>query len=224
MHKTLYLPRLLNSAQELEAAAQTLTHAFDHDPLMSYIVPGSLNRARQLPGFFQGCLQYGCKNGTVYVATSDETNLTAATANPAIAGVALWLGPGAKVNMTTQRVIRAGLTVKMLKVIFKLGWANMMRLFRVSDHTEKMHTLQMTEPHWYLMFLGVETTLQGHGIGSKLLQPVLAKARSDGLPCYLETMNSQNVPFYQRHGFKLLETSVIPKGGPKMWPMLYSQI
>jgi len=36
--------------------------------------------------------------------------------------------------------------------------------------------------------------------------PVLGEADRMGLPCYLETMTTQNVAFYRRHGFEVIAT------------------
>ncbi len=52
---------------------------------------------------------------------------------------------------------------------------------------------------------------QGFGIGGMLIQPVLALADIDRLPCYLETMNEKNVLFYEKYGFKVMNDGVVPR-------------
>jgi ribosomal protein S18 acetylase RimI-like enzyme len=74
--------------------------------------------------------------------------------------------------------------------------------------------------HWYLWGLGVEPSRQGQGIGGMLIQPVLARADASGLPCYLETMNEKNVPFYEKHGFKIVSDAEVPRHGLRVWAML----
>jgi GNAT superfamily N-acetyltransferase len=61
---------------------------------------------------------------------------------------------------------------------------------------------------------------QGQGIGSALLQPVLARADAHRLPCYLETGVARNVPFYERHGFQVVAEGILPRGGPPLWAMV----
>lgn len=83
---------------------------------------------------------------------------------------------------------------------------------------EKIHP---TEPHWYLALLGTNPDDQGKGLGSAVLQPVLDRCDDEGLGAYLESSKEANVPFYERHGFRV--TSQIHLGrngsGPPMWLM-----
>lgn len=59
-------------------------------------------------------------------------------------------------------------------------------------------------PHQYLEFLGVEPERQGQGIGSELLLLGPAGA-GDSAARYLETFNEQDLPFYGRHGYEVVE-------------------
>ena len=47
---------------------------------------------------------------------------------------------------------------------------------------------------YYLWFIGVETTEQSKGIGSKLLAEVIQEGISKGRPIYLETSTLKNIP------------------------------
>jgi GNAT superfamily N-acetyltransferase len=57
----------------------------------------------------------------------------------------------------------------------------------------------------HLQLLGTLPTHQGQGIGSQLIKTGLQRADELNLPCYLESSNPQNVPFYKRHGFAVVE-------------------
>jgi hypothetical protein len=59
-----------------------------------------------------------------------------------------------------------------------------------------------------------------NGTSAKLIQPVLAIADIDRLPCYLETMNEMNVPFYEKHGFRVVSDGVVPGHRLSVWAML----
>jgi GNAT superfamily N-acetyltransferase len=73
-------------------------------------------------------------------------------------------------------------------------------------------------PHWYLAVLGTEPELQGRGLGSAVLAPVLEQADRDGVAAYLESSKESNIAFYARHGFRVSGEVRLPRG-PKLWPM-----
>ena len=70
---------------------------------------------------------------------------------------------------------------------------------------DEAHAAQPAD-HWYLAFLGVETARQGQGLGSILMKQSIRHVDEQGMPAYLESSNPQNIPFYQRHGFEVIET------------------
>jgi GNAT superfamily N-acetyltransferase len=81
---------------------------------------------------------------------------------------------------------------------------------------EKKHP---KEPHYYLLAIGVEPGLQGRGIGSQLLAPMLERCDREGMPSYLESSKEQNVPLYQRHGYRVVEEMRLGSDGPLVWRM-----
>ncbi len=87
-------------------------------------------------------------------------------------------------------------------------------------YTEAAHERWAPMRHWYLFVLGVEPSRQEHGIGGALLEPVLGRADAGETPCYLETQYERNVPFYERHGFKVVQVGSVPDDGPRFWAML----
>lgn len=64
---------------------------------------------------------------------------------------------------------------------------------------------QFKEPMAYLWFIGVNPMYQHSGIGSSLLNEVIADADSKNLPVFLETSTLQNVPWYRRFGFQVYD-------------------
>jgi ribosomal protein S18 acetylase RimI-like enzyme len=76
-----------------------------------------------------------------------------------------------------------------------------------------------TEPHWYLLAVGVDPYRQGNGHGSALLQKGLARCDRDGVPAYLESVHPRNRALYERHGFEAIGAFQVD-GAPPGWAML----
>ena len=78
---------------------------------------------------------------------------------------------------------------------------------------------EMSAGTWYLAWLGVGPSEQRSGAGAALLNHMLARLDADGADAYLETEKAINVPYYERHGFRLMTAGEISGGGPKFWTM-----
>ena len=81
---------------------------------------------------------------------------------------------------------------------------------------ERRHPREV--PHWYLATLGTDPSEQGQGLGSAVLEPVLARCDEDGVGAYLESSKERNIDFYARHGFRVTGELRLPRG-PSVWPM-----
>jgi GNAT superfamily N-acetyltransferase len=101
-----------------------------------------------------------------------------------------------------------------IPMLFRMGLETP-RALTVLSLVEKVHP---KEPHWYLAVLGTDPQHQGKGLGSALMAPVLANCDEEGVPAYLESSKERNIPFYERHGFKVTSELQI-KNGPSLWPM-----
>lgn len=97
------------------------------------------------------------------------------------------------------------------------GFSRIGRLLQIRTAMDKHHP--MDREHAYLWFLGVTPSLQGMGIGSRLLRAGLNRADEAGLPAYLETGTTRNVALYRRHGFEVIHEAPPGKGAPMMWHM-----
>ncbi|HEY7400573.1 MAG TPA: GNAT family N-acetyltransferase [Actinomycetota bacterium] len=73
------------------------------------------------------------------------------------------------------------------------------------------------EPHWYLDHIGVDAEHRGRGVGRALIEWGLAMAKADGVPAFLETARSGNVPIYEHLGFRVVLDGDAPGGGPHIW-------
>lgn len=72
---------------------------------------------------------------------------------------------------------------------------------------------------WYLDMLAVDPTSQRGGIGTALVRFGLALAADDGADAFLETSVPDNVPYYERFGFRVVDEGEPVPGCPRIWFM-----
>jgi GNAT superfamily N-acetyltransferase len=192
---------LLAEAQ-IEEAAEVLGRAFFDDPFEAYMLPDDESRERLSSLRFARLLRYGHLFGKVYTTVNIPQ------------GAAIWLPPE-NWEMTDERLKQAGL----FDVPSIIGGDAFQRLISVMDYIEPYHR-DAPARHWYLLIVGVDRPVQGQGLGSALLQPILERADFDAMPCYLETFQPKNLPFYERHGFHVLREGVEPTSALRFWTLL----
>ena len=184
---------------ELAPATALAARAFFDDPLFRHIYP---DPARRLGGFAREhaayVRQYYAPYGISEVAEADG----------ALAGLALWLPPGAETPWW-----RDLLTVPALAQAVGLR-----RLRRVLRDYRAFDEAMPDAPFWYLGLLAVAPEAQGRGVGSALVRAGLARADRDGVGTFLETGTERNVAFYQRLGFRATRQILI-QDGPTHWAM-----
>ena len=183
-------------------AAQVLTRAFREDPSTLYCYSGVQYRGHEW--FFALSVRQALRHGGEVHTTEGPVN-----------AVAVWFSPG-NLPIGLLHMVRTGMVLAPLRV----GWVPFVRFMRCMTPLERLHKRNAPAQHWYLQFLGVDPPCQGQGVGSALMQPVLARADADGLACYLETFNARTVPLYQRHGFEVVAEGDPPKGAPHFWTMI----
>jgi len=66
-----------------------------------------------------------------------------------------------------------------------------------------------SEPHWHLGPVAVDSHLQGQGIGAAMLAQFCARVNDCDALSYLETDKSDNVRFYQKLGFRVIEEAAV---------------
>ena len=183
-------------ASERAAISACLSRAFQDDPISHYLFPWDRSRLSRLASFYRMVLAMMSDQGAIY---TDEQRR----------GAAVWRAPSAP-QVSAMHATRDAL--RMLTTL-RGSTIRAMRLDRLVSQA------RLTAPHWYLAILGTEPALQGRGVGSALLAPVLARCDDEGLPAYLESSKPENVPFYERHGFRVTRELQVPEG-PSLWPMV----
>jgi ribosomal protein S18 acetylase RimI-like enzyme len=93
-----------------------------------------------------------------------------------------------------------------LHCLLAQGWRVARRWGEVFEALDALHPV---EPHWYLGALGVDPGVHGRGIGSALLRGWLEDVDRDARPAYLETDRVENVGFYRRVGFEVVDETAI---------------
>ena len=176
--------------------AACLARAFEDDPVTTFLFPGARTRRRRLEAFYRLVLPMLCEHGLVQ--TDAERR-----------GAAVWRAP----SPPPAGPLRAMADAARMFAFLRGSSSRALKLERV---VQRSHPRQ---PHWYLAILGTEPALQGRGIGSSLLGPVLARCDGQGVLAYLESSKAENVPFYERHGFRVICELHVPEG-PRLWSML----
>jgi ribosomal protein S18 acetylase RimI-like enzyme len=196
-------PIRLAASQKAEAA-QLLARAFLTDPTYTGIFPDESERRQALQRLFGAAVGYSLVYGLVHTT-------------PTLEGAACWLSPG-NAEITFWRMLRTGLGLQ--RAVGSFSPQARRKVLATLAYLEEIHKREAPGPHWYLWLIGVEPDLQGQGIGSRLLEPVLARADQEGLPCYLETQTQENVDFYQKRGFEVVSDGVVPDHEIRAWTML----
>ena len=194
---TAEIVRLTDS--QIPAAAATLARAFHDDPLMIYAIPDPSERTRLLPDVYARMIRFGVLTGEVYVTAG------------AVEGVALWLPPNAK--WTRENIEASG----MHETPAVIGNDAYQRYREVVSQEWQARLREIPGPGWYLFILGVEPRVQRRGLGGALMRPILDRADTEQLVCYLETENERNVAFYLKHGFDLIVSEEAGTGGVRFW-------
>ncbi len=180
---------------DAEPASQTLARAFFDDPLICFLLTDEAARPVRMPKLFKLLFQLGLPHGACDVTTGFEA-------------VALWRPPG-KWHIPFYQYITNG---PAFLGIFGIGGLGVMGIM---DRIEKMHP---REPHYYLQAVGTDPAKQGKGYGGVVMRRQLAIADTQGMPAYLESSKTTNIPIYQSLGFELTGEINLP-GGPTLYPM-----
>jgi ribosomal protein S18 acetylase RimI-like enzyme len=91
-----------------------------------------------------------------------------------------------------------------------------LKRFITKQNAWNKHDLET--PHWHLKIIGITPDLQGNGIGKQMMSYYCDIVDKDCIEAYHETDRAENVPFYERFGFKVVGEEVI--NGAKCWYML----
>ncbi|MGM4954345.1 GNAT family N-acetyltransferase [Bradyrhizobium barranii] len=171
----------------------TIVLGFAADPLMRWSWPDPGQYLGSMTQFIKACGGRAFEHGTAYVTEESRA-------------AALWLPPGVQQDEDALDAIMA-LSLRP----------------EISEHMahlrQGMAEHHPSEPHWYLPLIAVDPNWVGQGLGTLLMKYALQRCDEQGIAAYLESSNPENIPFYQRHGFKPI--GEIQHGcSPPLTPML----
>jgi GNAT superfamily N-acetyltransferase len=180
---------------EFPRVAAALGRSFHDDPVMQWMFPKASPIVATIARFFLLRMRALADQDEIY--TTDDH-----------AGGAVWSLPGRWRLSPPREALFA------LRVLPMVGF----RGAHLARGWHKVDVAHPEDPHYYLAILGTEPDMQGRGIGSALMQPVLDSCDSDEIPAYLESSKERNLAFYARHGFRVTEEIELPDG-PPVWGM-----
>jgi GNAT superfamily N-acetyltransferase len=184
-------------ASDVPAVVDMLVRSFADDPVANFMFAGERRLRGGLHSFFTSQIrrQY-LAHGQVY--TTED-----------LSGAAVW-GPPDRSRQPLRELLQ------LLPTAPYLASSRMVRALRLLFEIDALHP---KEPHWYLATLGAEPARQGQGIGSALLDTVLAQVDEAGDPAYLESSKERNVSLYARFGFEVIDVHRSKVGSPPIWRM-----
>jgi ribosomal protein S18 acetylase RimI-like enzyme len=178
------------TAADRDTLSASLARSFHDDPIATFCLPSDRRRPKQLVRFYRHRLDTLIEDELVFC---DEQRR----------GGALWAAPDRWRVPVREMLRNPTITRRAPRVLW--GFARL----------DAMHP---EEPHFYLAVLGVAPEAQGEGLGSRLLQPMLDRCDTEGVPAYLESSKQRNLAFYERHGFRVTNQLRFARG-PQLWTM-----
>ncbi len=187
---------------DLPEAVVVSTRAYSTNPLGMAVYRDHPDSERYREASYKQLLEH--MSGQVFIAKKDEQVV-------GVMRMVEW--PHCQFSLSLTKTLRILLSAMLTKnrglVIRRL---TAMRVW------SKHHPRQ---PHWHLGPIAVIPELQGQGIGSQLLEHFCRHVDQAEQTAYLETDRPENVPLYERFGFKITEEA--PVLGVRNWFMWRTQ-
>ncbi len=160
---------------------QILTESFRDNKSVNYIIKQDKHRIERLTNLIGYSFGLCYLFGDIFL--SDDNS-----------ACALIMRPDKK--KTTLKTI--GLDIKL--IFSSIGFSNASKAMRREAAIKKHHPCG---PLYYLWFIGVASSKQHKGTGSRLMNEIVAEANNQKRIICLETSTLQNIPWYQKFGFTI---------------------
>ena len=183
------------TSEDVPRISRLLARAFADDPVVAWGIPDPVHRPERSARAFAAITDLYLPKEHVYA--DDELRCAA-----------LWAPPGSS-RVGPGRI--AGLLPRLAAAYRRRLPLALLGLARVQRR-------QPPQPYWYLAYLGTAPDHQGLGLAGAVLAPVLERCDREGVPAYLEASKPELIPFYERHGFVIVQLVHLP-AGPPVWGM-----
>lgn len=180
-----------------------LVDSFFDDPVLRYTFPSEQGYVKAFTVFawwgYWGTATYHKLHHVAELQASNSDKAPEPRNSPRVAACSFWEMPG----YPGLREVLALLVIFPL-MIWHAGLASFFKAAKLYAKMET-HRAKNAPEAMHLLIIGTRRSFQGQGIGSKVMREGLAKVDALGLPAYLESTNPKNTPFYQKHGFEIVE-------------------
>ena len=187
----------------IKAISTLAAAAFYDDPEAVHIIPDDEKRKRLLGYLYEFGVRYGIMYGEGY-ATSSNLEGFAILLRSEDTEISLW------------RLMRVGFFPLCRKVGIRIVW----RLMYFVLHAALLQDNHLAGRHWRLFLIAVDPPHQGKGCAGALLRHTLNRVDDERLPCYTDTFNEKNVSMYERFGFKLAHSGLVPRTTLNVWALV----
>lgn len=182
--------------------AVVAARALHDDPFFAHLAPNARLLSRGLTLYWDASLAaFGSRAHCEVTADGDR-----------ILAVAAWLPPGTYPLPSGSQVRQMAGALRALyrrPLMLPDGLRSQLAIERAHPHG----------PHWYLALLVVDPLRQRTGLGGALIARTLDRCDREGLPAYLETTKEENIAWYARHRFTLVDQLRPIRSGPPIWTM-----
>jgi GNAT superfamily N-acetyltransferase len=171
---------------DLDGLTETLSAAFETDPLWSWAFPERDDLAVWWRFLIGSALRYP------WVWITGE-----------YAAASVWIPPDGD-ELTAEEEERIE------PLLADLAGPRAPVILELLERFEASHPRE--QPHYYLSLLGTHPDHRGSGLGMALLADNLARTDAEGVPAYLESSNPRNNKRYERLGFRQVGEFTTPAG------------
>lgn len=185
-------------AEDWAASAATLGRAFASDPLLQHFLGPQAGQVDATEAFIRLSMEH------VFGPQGEIWTMGRAQS------VAVWARPG---EWEPSEAAMSAIAGPLFELI---GGGQLGVVVRAMEATAAAHP---GGDHWYLAYLGTEPTLRRQGLASTVLQTVLTRGDAAGVGAYLESSRPENVPLYEKHGFRTMGSIEVPDEGPELTMM-----
>ena len=180
-----------------------MVKAFWNYPETVHLLPQEGPRGRALPRYLRSDAKDAARFDLLLGAEVDGV----------IRGAAAWIPPEAYPVSIGRQVFQA---LDLLPAL-PSSWRSLPEARRGQAANRLRH--RGSADHFYLRAIGIDPEVQFRGLGSSLVQPVLELADRRAVGCYLQTATADNVPWYERFGFKVVDQYRPTTTWPEVWAM-----